>query len=63
MALLEINPIAASPFNFVLSLIRNKKNAAKITTGTAITNGAIFITIATDKAPKPTWDNPSPIIE
>lgn len=39
------------------------KKAATITTGTAIARGATFITAATDKAPNPTCDKPSPIIE
>jgi hypothetical protein len=39
------------------------KKAAIITTGTAMASGATFITAATDNAPNPTCDNPSPIIE
>ena len=40
-----------------------KKNAATITTGIDTCNGAKFSAEAIASAPKPTWDNPSPIIE
>ncbi|KAI4452954.1 s-adenosylmethionine synthetase [Holotrichia oblita] len=59
----ETKAIAASPFILLFSLIRNNKKAAKTTTGTATDSGAALNAAATANAPKPTWDNPSPIIE
>jgi hypothetical protein len=62
-ALVEINAIAASPLILLFSEIRNRKNAAKTTTGIETVNGATFIAVATAKVPKPTCESPSPIIE
>ena len=43
--------------------MRSSKNADSRTTGMATAMGAKVNAVATERAPKPTWDSPSPIIE
>ena len=62
-ALLERRAIAASPFILPSELILSRINAATITTGMDTCKGAKFSAEAIASAPKPTCDNPSPIIE
>ena len=62
-ALDAMSAMAASPLILLLSLMRSSRNAAITTTGTDTASGATFIAIATDSAPNPTWERPSPIIE
>ena len=62
-AVVENNAIAESPASFPLSLNLKSTNAAAITTGSATLSGARFITAATDNAPYPICERPSPIIE
>ena len=62
-ALEEISAMAASPFMRLDWLMRRSRNAAATTTGTAIASGATFTAAAIASAPKPTWLNPSPIME
>ncbi len=59
----EIIAIAASPLIFPFDESRSSRNAAIITTGIATAIGAKFITEAIAKAPNPTCESPSPIIE
>ena len=47
----------------LFSLKRSKKNAATTTTGIVNLSGAIFKAVAMANVPKPTCDNPSPIME
>ena len=61
--LVEISAIAASPLIWLFPLIRRSRTAARITTGIATASGAAFSAAATARAPKPTWESPSPIIE
>ena len=65
MARAEVEKIAMaeSPFSWECSESRRRNTAARITTGIATFRGARFMTAATDRAPKPTWDSPSPIME
>ena len=62
-AVVEMRATAESPLMWLVSLTRSSKNAAAITTGTAKARGAQLKATATAKAPKPTWDRPSPIME
>ena len=59
----EISAMAASDLMRLLPLMRSSKNADSRTTGMATAMGAKFNAVATERAPKPTWDSPSPIIE
>jgi hypothetical protein len=61
--LVEMIAIAASPFMRLFSPRRRRKKAAATTTGIATANGAAFIAVARARAPKPTWESPSPIME
>ncbi len=62
-ALVEISAIAASSFYLLFSLILSKRKAANTTTGMETLSGAAFIAAAMARAPKPTWERPSPIME
>ena len=62
-ALADIMAIAASLFTLPCSVILRRKNAARITTGIDTLSGDQPTATATDRAPKDTWDSPSPIIE
>ena len=62
-ALAEITAIAASLFTLPFSVMRSRKNAARITTGMDTHRGDQPAATAMDSAPKDTWDSPSPIIE
>ena len=59
----EIRAILASPLILLFSLIFKMKNEIIIAVGMANSKGAIPSTVATAKAPNPTCDKPSPIIE
>lgn len=54
---------AASPFISDEEPIRNSKKAEATTTGIETARGEKFRAMAMARVPKPTWDNPSPIIE
>lgn len=62
-ALLEMIAMAASPFTRLFRLSRSSSTAATITVGTATARGARFRAEAMARAPKPTWESPSPIME
>ena len=62
-ALADIIAMAASLFIFPLSVILRRKKAASTTTGIEILRGDQPAARATDRAPKDTWDSPSPIME
>ncbi len=55
--------MAASLFTLLFSVSRNRKKAAKATTGRETAKGDHPMAIAMDSAPKDTWDRPSPIME
>ena len=59
----EISAIAESPLTWLVSRSLSRKKAAATTTGIATRRGAAFMADAIARAPKPTWDNPSPIME
>ena len=59
----ETTAIAASLLTFARSVMRSRKKAAIATIGMENFSGAQPNANATDKAPKETCDNPSPIIE
>ena len=61
--LAEIMAMAASLFIFPLSVILRRKKAANTTTGMDTPRGAHPAATAMDRAPKDTWDSPSPIME
>ena len=61
--LLEISAIAASPFILLFLLSFRRKKAAITITGMENFNGARFKAAATDMAPNPTCERPSPIME
>ena len=62
-ALAEITAMAASLLSRLFSVIRSRKNAAITTTGMDTCRGDQPMARAMDRAPKDTWDNPSPIME
>ena len=62
-ALAEIMAIAASLFILPFSVIRSRKNAARVTRGMETLSGDQPTASAMESAPKETWDNPSPIME
>ena len=59
----EIKAMAESPCILLFSFSFNIKKDASATIGKAKVRGAKCRTVARAKAPKPTCDNPSPIIE
>ena len=59
----EMSAIAASPFSAPLSFSTSSKNAASTTIGMEKYSGAMLAAQAIASAPKPTCDNPSPIME
>ena len=61
--LVDIRAIAASPLIRLLLRMRRSSTAARMTTGIAAVRGARFRAAATARAPNPTWDRPSPIME
>ena len=61
--LAEIMAIAASLLTFPCSVIRSRKNAASTTTGIDTFKGDQPIARAMERAPKDTWESPSPIME
>ena len=61
--LVEISAIAASPLIRLFPRIRRRRTAATITTGIATASGATFRDAAIARAPNPTWERPSPIME
>ena len=61
--LVEISAIAASPLIRLFPRMRRSRTAATMTTGIATARGAAFSAAATARAPNPTWESPSPIME
>lgn len=59
----EMTAIAASLLIRLELRMRKRKKAASITTGMETFKGAKPKATATDKAPKETWESPSPIME
>ena len=59
----EIMAMAASLLIFPFPVIRSSKTAAATTTGIETARGAHPKATATERAPKDTWDSPSPIME
>ena len=62
-ALAEISAMAASLFILLFSVILRRKNAASTTTGMDTFKGDQPMARATERAPKDTWESPSPIME
>ena len=59
----EIMAMAASLFTRAFSVILSRKKAATTTTGIDTFKGDQPMARATERAPKETWDSPSPIME
>ena len=59
----DMSAIALSPAIRLLSFIFRSSTAATTTTGIVKARGDTESTLAMARAPKPTWDSPSPIIE
>ena len=57
-----VDPIRCRSDNKV-PLIRSRRTAARTTTGIATVSGAALAAAAMTRAPNPTWDKPSPIME
>jgi len=61
-ALADMRAMAASLLIRLFSVIRSRKKAARTTTGMDILRGDQPMARAMERAPKDTWDNPSPIM-
>ena len=59
----EISAMAASPLTRLFWAIHSIRTDARITIGMATAIGAAFRAVARARAPNPTWDSPSPIME
>ena len=59
----ETSAMAASEETRPCAFKRSRRNADSSTTGKATPMGAQFSAVATESAPNPTWERPSPIME